>query len=178
MAYAFNEAGTTRWGVMMIGGDFGGLVPGGGPLGLTYGFQWHNDSDHLAFTSTNVGRPGSVTVFTASALTGAFETWSYGETGMSTIGWPDAEAIAWESFDGREISGFMNRPPAKFTGLRPVVVIIHGGPEGQSRPGFQGRWNYFLDELGIPDDRVERRPQFVAHGRQKLRFRRVRLLRV
>jgi pimeloyl-ACP methyl ester carboxylesterase len=29
------------------------------------------------------------------------------------------------------------------------VVIIHGGPEGQSRPGFLGRWNYFLNELGI-----------------------------
>ncbi len=148
MAYAFNEAGTTRWGVKMtVPSDFGELGPGGGPLGLTYGFQWHNDSDHLAFTSMNVGRPGSVTVFTAS--TGKFETWSFGETGMSTIGWPDAEPIAWKSTDGREITGFMNRPPAKFTGLRPVVVVIHGGPEGQSRPGFLGRWNYFLNELGI-----------------------------
>ena len=27
--------------------------------------------------------------------------------------------------------------------------MIHGGPEGQARPGFLGRWNYFLDELGI-----------------------------
>ena len=26
---------------------------------------------------------------------------------------------------------------------------IHGGPEGQSRPGFQGRNNYLLNELGI-----------------------------
>jgi dipeptidyl aminopeptidase/acylaminoacyl peptidase len=29
------------------------------------------------------------------------------------------------------------------------VVIIHGGPEGQSRPVFQGRWNYFLNEIGV-----------------------------
>jgi len=27
--------------------------------------------------------------------------------------------------------------------------MIHGGPEGQARPGFLGRWNYFFDELGI-----------------------------
>ena len=47
------------------------------------------------------------------------------------------------------ISGFLYKPPASFTGKRPVMINIHGGPEGQSRPGFQGRNNYFLNELGI-----------------------------
>ena len=32
-------------------------------------------------------------------------------------------------------------PPAKFTGKRPVIIDIHGGPEGQSRPYFLGRDN-------------------------------------
>src|SRR5260221_14440996 len=32
---------------------------------------------------------------------------------------------------------------------RPVIVYIHGGPESQARPGFLGRYNYFLDELGV-----------------------------
>ena len=57
----------------------------------------------------------------------------------------DAEVIRWKSFDGREITGFLYRPPARFTGKRPVMIIIHGGPEGQSRPAFRGRWNYLLD---------------------------------
>ena len=30
-----------------------------------------------------------------------------------------------------------------------MIVSIHGGPEAQARPGFFGRWNYFIDELGI-----------------------------
>jgi dipeptidyl aminopeptidase/acylaminoacyl peptidase len=30
-----------------------------------------------------------------------------------------------------------------------VIINIHGGPEGQSRPGFLGRTNYYLNELGI-----------------------------
>nr|MDQ2969937.1 alpha/beta fold hydrolase [Acidobacteriota bacterium] len=30
-----------------------------------------------------------------------------------------------------------------------VIVNIHGGPEGQARPGFIGRTNYFLNDLGI-----------------------------
>ena len=40
-------------------------------------------------------------------------------------------------------------PPAKFSGPRPLIIDIHGGPEGQSRPGFRGRTNYYLNELGI-----------------------------
>src|SRR5437762_10217633 len=47
------------------------------------------------------------------------------------------------------ISGFLYKPPAKFTGKRPVLVVIHGGPEGQSQSTFLGRSNYVLNELGI-----------------------------
>src|SRR6202162_4036363 len=46
-------------------------------------------------------------------------------------------------------SGFLYKPAAKFTGKRPVLVVIHGGPEGQSQPTFLVRSNYYLDELGI-----------------------------
>src|SRR5207249_6533509 len=61
----------------------------------------------------------------------------------------EPQLIHWKSWDGREISGFLYRPPAKFTGKRPVIVNIHGGPEGQFRPGFLGRNNYYLNELGL-----------------------------
>jgi dipeptidyl aminopeptidase/acylaminoacyl peptidase len=58
--------------------------------------------------------------------------------------------VKWNTFDGKEISGFLYRPPAaKFPGKRPVLVVIHGGPEGQSQPVFLGRGNYYLNELGI-----------------------------
>ena len=58
--------------------------------------------------------------------------------------------MKWKSFDGREISGFLYLPPpGKFPGKRPVLVVIHGGPEGQSQPIFLGRGNYYLNELGI-----------------------------
>jgi dipeptidyl aminopeptidase/acylaminoacyl peptidase len=47
------------------------------------------------------------------------------------------------------ISGCLYRPPARFTGKRPVLIDIHGGPEGQSRPGYLWEENYYLNELGI-----------------------------
>lgn len=55
-----------------------------------------------------------------------------------------------ESFDGLRISAFVFRPdPTKFPGPRPVLINIHGGPESQSRPVFQARNNYYLNELGV-----------------------------
>ena len=63
---------------------------------------------------------------------------------------PEPEIVRWKSFDGRMISGVMYRPPATFTGRRPVIVNIHGGPnDARERPRFQGRSAYFLNELGI-----------------------------
>ena len=37
----------------------------------------------------------------------------------------------------------------RFAGKRPVLIDIHGGPEAQAKIGFLGRYNYYLNELGI-----------------------------
>jgi dipeptidyl aminopeptidase/acylaminoacyl peptidase len=60
----------------------------------------------------------------------------------------EPQLVTWKSFDDRTISGFLYRPARRFTGKRPLIINIHGGPEGQSRPDFLGRLNYFLNELG------------------------------
>ena len=62
---------------------------------------------------------------------------------------PSRRIIKWKSFDGLEITGLHYQPGPKFTGKRPVIVEIHGGPESQARPGFIGRNNYLVSELGI-----------------------------
>jgi dipeptidyl aminopeptidase/acylaminoacyl peptidase len=36
-----------------------------------------------------------------------------------------------------------------FTGKRPVIINIHGGPEGQATPGPLGRGSYYINDLGI-----------------------------
>jgi protease II len=75
---------------------------------------------------------------------------------MSEMGGLDPEAnvlpelVEIESFDGERMSGFLYRPdPARFPGPRPVLLNIHGGPEGQSTATFVGRTNYLLNELGV-----------------------------
>jgi len=48
------------------------------------------------------------------------------------------------------MSGFLYRPdPDRHKGKRPLIINIHGGPEGQATPRFLGRDNYLINELGI-----------------------------
>ena len=118
------------------------------PVGVIGGLRWHKNSRDLAFSLTNARSPSDV--YTLDTKTGKLERWTQSETaGLNTSLLPEPELVRWQSFDGRMILGFLYRPPARFTGKRPVIVNIHGGPEAQFRPGFLGRNNYFLYELGI-----------------------------
>lgn len=118
------------------------------PVGVIYGASWHANGRDLGFTlATARSAPD---VHSLDTATGRITRWTASETGgLDTSAFAQAQPIAWNSFDGRSITGFLYRPPARFAGRRPVIIDIHGGPEGQSRPRFLGRDNYLLDELGI-----------------------------
>jgi dipeptidyl aminopeptidase/acylaminoacyl peptidase len=89
-------------------------------------------------------------VYSLTLANGQLTRWTESELGgLVASELAEPELIHWKSFDGLEISGFYYRPPARFTGKRPVIINIHGGPEGQTRPGFIGRNNYYLNELGV-----------------------------
>ena len=126
----------------------GQLAPPGSPRGI-WNLQWHRDGSELAFTFGSVRTMGDV--FGVNAESGRVTRWTESRVGgvdPSTL--PDPEIVRWKSFDGRMISGVLYRPPARFTGPRPVMINIHGGPNDvRERPRFQGRSAYFLNELGI-----------------------------
>ena len=118
------------------------------PKGVIAGISWHKNNRDLGFNLSS-GRSSS-DVYSLDVQTGKVERWTFSETGgLNTANFPEPELIHWKTWDGRMISGFLYRPPAKFTGKRPVIINIHGGPEGQFRPGFPGRWDYYMNELGI-----------------------------
>lgn len=118
------------------------------PLGLVSGLVWHENGRDLGFDSSSVHAPADV--YSLDVVTGALERWTESETGgLDAATFSEPELVRWKSFDGKTISGFLYKPPPRFAGPRPVIITIHGGPESQSRPAFQGRSNYFLEELGV-----------------------------
>jgi len=119
------------------------------PIGVAAGVSWHKDGGMIAFT---LGTPRSNDdAYSFDLKSGKLERWTTSELGgLNPETFAEAELVSWKSFDGREISGFLYKPNAsKYPGKRPVVIDIHGGPEGQSNPEFIGRNNYFLNELGV-----------------------------
>ena len=118
------------------------------PTGNVRGLVWHENSRDLAVSVNSAQSPNDA--YAIDVRDNVVTRWTQTRVaGLDAASFRNAEPIEWKSFDGRTIGGFIIRPPAKFTGKRPVIVSIHGGPEAQARPGFMGRWNYFIDELGV-----------------------------
>jgi dipeptidyl aminopeptidase/acylaminoacyl peptidase len=124
------------------------LAVGPLPAGVIGGLEWHPNSKELGFTLSSARSPSDV--YSVDVATRTITRWTSSELGgLVAEQLVEPELVKWKSFDGLEISGFLYRPPAEFTGRRPVIINIHGGPESQARPGFLGRNNYWLNELGV-----------------------------
>jgi dipeptidyl aminopeptidase/acylaminoacyl peptidase len=147
IAFVANEDGIGK--LHLLDADSGKEKPAPKlPPGSVGGVEWHKNGKDLGFTLVSARSPSDV--YSLDVETGKVERWTESETGgLNTQAFAEPELVKWKTFDGRMISGFLYRPPAKFTGKRPVVINIHGGPEGQFHPGFLGRNNYLLNELGV-----------------------------
>jgi len=119
------------------------------PLGVISGIRWHRNGRDLAFNLSSAKSPADV--YSLDAKTGKLDRWTQSEAGgLDTSKFAEPVVVEFKSFDGLKVSALVYRPdPVKFPGKRPVLVNIHGGPEGQSRPLFQARNNYYLNELGV-----------------------------
>jgi dipeptidyl aminopeptidase/acylaminoacyl peptidase len=119
------------------------------PLGIVGGLKWHKNGRDVAFSLSSAKSP--LDSYSFDAQTGKLDRWTTSETGgLNPAKFVAPELIHWKTFDGRTISGYLYRPSdPKFAGKRPVIVNIHGGPEGQSRPGFSAGTNYYVNELGV-----------------------------
>lgn len=150
--YATNEAGVSRVHVLDIATGVSRLVTGL-PAGV---IQWSIGpaiqvapwgAIGLSMSSARVAGDA----FAIDPKTLAVTRWTHSETGgLDPERNVEPVLVETTSFDGEKVSGFLYRPdPAKFPGKRPLIVDIHGGPEGQTRPDFLGPDNYLLNELGI-----------------------------
>src|SRR5262249_55188083 len=119
------------------------------PTGQVGSLVFHKNNRDLGMVINTAKSPSDV--YSLDTTAGKIERWTFSEVGgLNTAKFVEPQLIKWKTFDGKTISGFLFAPdPKKFPGKRPVIVNIHGGPEGQFRPGFLGRNNYFLNELGV-----------------------------
>ncbi len=123
------------------------------PAGIVSRLRFHLRLPELAMTINSAGSPSDVYSYNLTTHHLARRTFS--ETGgLNPPNFQPARLIHYPTFDEvdgrpRQIAAFVTRPPARFKPPYPVLIDIHGGPEGQTRPGFQGRYNYFINEMGL-----------------------------
>jgi acetyl esterase/lipase len=94
---------------------------------------------------------GPSQIYSLDPASGKVQQWTraYAPPGVDPSRFAPQQLVRWKSFDGRTISGLLTVPPPRFTGKRPVLIFIHGGPESQAQFGFLNRYNYLVEELGI-----------------------------
>ena len=122
------------------------------PTGIVYSLAFSPDGERLAMTLNTPTTPGDVYSFSLGDA-GELTRWTYSETGgLSEDRFVEPELVRYETFD--EVDGQARTIPAFFykpegDGPFPVLIDIHGGPEGQERPYFSSTTQYYVNELGI-----------------------------
>jgi dipeptidyl aminopeptidase/acylaminoacyl peptidase len=132
IAYVVNEDGVSV--LRMLDTQTGKELPKPPlPVGVIYGVRWHANGNDLGITLSTARTTADV--YSLDVRSGTLERWTESETGgLNPATFAEPQLVRWPSFDGRPISGFLYAPDARrFPGKRPVVIDIHGGPEGQSR---------------------------------------------
>lgn len=147
IAYSVNEAGSSRLYLLDVASGRSRPVPGL-PAGVIGGMEFAPWGP-LGFSLASAKSPSDA--YSLDPATLQLTRWTASETGgLDASANVEPQLIEARSFDGEMVSGFLYRPdPRRFPGKRPLIVNIHGGPEGQSRPGYLGRNNYLINELGI-----------------------------
>jgi dipeptidyl aminopeptidase/acylaminoacyl peptidase len=147
IAYVINEAGASRLKLLDPASGAARTVSAL-PTGVIGGLEIADWGD--IGISLSSARSAS-DAFSIDPQSLAVTRWTESETGGLDAGRnSEPELVTVKSFDGLPVSGFLYRPDTtKFPGKRPMIINIHGGPEAQTRPGFLGRNNYLINELGI-----------------------------
>ena len=117
--------------------------------GVLGGSSFRNNT--LIWTLSNARRPGTAFATTLSKTAKRPEdyttrqlTWT-DDQGIDFTSFSLPELVTYKAFDGRDISAFVFLPPGYQKGTPiPFVVLYHGGPESQHRPGFSATDQYLL----------------------------------
>lgn len=158
LAYVRNEDGIFRLTVLALPSHRPVALPEL-PAGVIGGLHFSPDGRRLAFTLNTATSPSDAYVID---LDGARLTrWTRSEVGgLDTAKFATPALVRFPTFDQvdggasdksrRTIPAFYYKPSRPAAGGKyPVVIDIHGGPEGQALPVFDPYTQFLVEELGV-----------------------------
>jgi len=138
--FTVNEDGRTR--LYQLEGDQ--RTPIDLPTGVVSGVMISPDGSRAAMTINRPDAPGDVYVLEG----GKVERWTFSEVGgLDASTFVSPERIEFPTFDQRKIPAYYYRP--RNVEKAPVLISMHGGPEGQYQPFFNPMVQFYAVELGL-----------------------------
>ncbi|MGE0608082.1 MAG: S9 family peptidase [Pirellulales bacterium] len=119
------------------------------PLGFIVGLEFSPDGEQLGFSLVRPDAPADA--FSLRLADEQLTQWTFSEAGdLDPASFVTPTRIAYPTFDDRQIPAWIYRPKsASPTNKAPVLINIHGGPEGQYEPYFSGETQHYVGELGL-----------------------------
>lgn len=126
--------------------------------GVVGGLNFSQDGTKLAFTFNSSKNNADIWLYDLEKKSLAQITKS-DRAGIDQNSFVEPQLIKYKTFDGREIPAWYYKPTVrdgiviagkawqeynKKAMAFPVIVSVHGGPEGQERPGFNPLYQYYL----------------------------------
>jgi dipeptidyl aminopeptidase/acylaminoacyl peptidase len=120
------------------------------PTGVAYGLRFSPDSRKLGMTLNSAVTPSDAYVLKLGREPlkyGALVRWTESEVGgLAASQFVTPELVHYPTFDGRDVPAWIHKPAGE--GPHPVIIRIHGGPEGQARPTFSTTYQFWVASLG------------------------------
>ena len=158
LAYTLNRDGFSELYVRGVSPD-GTLAARPAPVelpgkGTVSGLEFSPDATRLALAFSGARSNPNVWLYNTLGRTLSQVTRA-SLAGVAQTSFVEPELVRYKTFDGRDIPAWYYRPEpsargaasqgtANAAGGLPVIVSVHGGPEGQERPGFNAVYQYFL----------------------------------
>ena len=120
------------------------------PTGIAYGLLFSPDDSELGMTLNAAQAPSDAYVLKLGRnplRSGRLVRWTESEVGgLDASRFVVPDLIEYPTFDGRQIPAWIHKP--RGDGPHPVIIRIHGGPEGQARPVFSATYQLWVARLG------------------------------
>lgn len=118
------------------------------PRGALQNMAFSPDKTKLAFDLSTATSAGDV--WTWDVTSANLARWTFSELGgLDPAKLAEPQLVRFKSFDGQSIAALVYRPAGIAPEFRtPVIMDIHGGPEGQTRPSWNVGAQYFAGVLG------------------------------
>ncbi|CAA9340108.1 MAG: hypothetical protein AVDCRST_MAG89-2576 [uncultured Gemmatimonadetes bacterium] len=142
LAYTINEGGFSRLVIRDLAGQRD-LPIAGLPGGVVGSLEWAEAAPRLSIGVSGPGTPGDVWVYDAAAGSLARATEST-LAGLDPSAFVAPQPVSFPSFDQVAIHGLLYLPQGAAGSRPPVVMMLHGGPTSQARPGFDPVKQYLL----------------------------------